>query len=97
MLELGTHADRLHRECGRAACSADLDLLVAVGGVAAQALADEAKAAGLPSSQIAVVADQAAAVEEVLRRVRPGDLVLVKGSRGIGLDLVVDRLKAEFA
>jgi UDP-N-acetylmuramoyl-tripeptide--D-alanyl-D-alanine ligase len=97
MLELGTHSDRLHRECGRAAYSADLDLLVAVGGAAAQALADEATAAGLPSSQIVVVADKAAAVEEVLRRVRPGDLVLVKGSRGIGLDLVVDRLKAEFA
>ena len=31
------------------------------------------------------------------RAVRPGDLVLVKGSRGIGTDLVVDRLKAEFA
>jgi UDP-N-acetylmuramyl pentapeptide synthase len=30
-------------------------------------------------------------------RVRPGDLVLVKGSRGIGTDLVVERLKAEFA
>jgi UDP-N-acetylmuramyl pentapeptide synthase len=29
--------------------------------------------------------------------VRPGDLVIVKGSRGIGTDLVVDRLKAEFA
>jgi UDP-N-acetylmuramyl pentapeptide synthase len=29
--------------------------------------------------------------------VRPGDLVLVKGSRGIGLDLVVERLKREFA
>jgi UDP-N-acetylmuramyl pentapeptide synthase len=36
-------------------------------------------------------------VDEVLKRVRPGDLVLVKGSRGIGLDTVVDRLKAEFA
>jgi UDP-N-acetylmuramyl pentapeptide synthase len=32
-----------------------------------------------------------------LERIRPGDLVLVKGSRGIGTDLVVDRLKAEFA
>ncbi len=70
---------------------------MAVGGGAAQALADEATTAGLPSSQIAVVADKGAAVDEVLRRVRPGDLVLVKGSRGIGLDLVVDRLKAEFA
>ena len=97
MLELGDHAERLHRECGRAAYSADLDLLVAVGGAAAQALADEAQAAGLPSAQITVVADKTAAVNEILKRVRPGDLVLVKGSRGIGLDLVVDRLKAEFA
>jgi UDP-N-acetylmuramyl pentapeptide synthase len=31
------------------------------------------------------------------RKVRPGDLVLVKGSRGIRTDLVVERLKAEFA
>ena len=97
MLELGAHAERLHRECGRAAYSADLDLLVAVGGAAAQALADEAKAAGLPSAQVTVVADKTAAVNEILKRVRPGDLVLVKGSRGIGLDLVVERLKAEFA
>jgi UDP-N-acetylmuramoyl-tripeptide--D-alanyl-D-alanine ligase len=97
MLELGTHAERLHRECGRAAYGAAPDLLVVVGGGPAQALADEARSAGLPSSQITVVADKAAALEEVLKRVRPGDLVLVKGSRGIGLDLVVDRLKAEFA
>jgi len=97
MLELGAHAERLHRECGRAAYSADLDLLVAVGSAAAQALADEARRAGLPSSQIIVVPDKTAAVDEILKRVRPGDLVLVKGSRGIGLDLVVDRLKAEFA
>ena len=97
MLELGAHAERLHRECGRAAYAAGLDLLVAVGGGSAQALADEAATAGLPTSQIKVVADKAAAVDEVLKRVRPGDLILVKGSRGIGLDLVVDRLKAEFA
>ena len=32
-----------------------------------------------------------------LQRIRPGDLVLVKGSRGIGTDLVVAQLKAEFA
>ena len=32
-----------------------------------------------------------------LRQVRAGDLVLVKGSRGIGTDLVVERLKGEFA
>jgi len=37
------------------------------------------------------------ASEIALRKVRPGDLILVKGSRGIRTDLVVDRLKAEFA
>lgn len=97
MLELGAHADALHRECGRAAYAAGLDLLIAVGGAAAGALAAEAVASGLPSHCATAVADRAAAVDEVLRRVRPGDLVLVKGSRGIGLDAVVDRLKAEFA
>jgi UDP-N-acetylmuramoyl-tripeptide--D-alanyl-D-alanine ligase len=97
MLELGAHAVALHRECGRAAHAAGLDLLVAVGGEPIQALADEAKAAGVPPQNVAVVADRTTAVDEVLKRVRPGDLVLVKGSRGIGLDAVVDRLKAEFA
>ena len=43
------------------------------------------------------VATRDEAAELALPRVRPGDLVLVKGSRGIGTDLVVERLKAEFA
>lgn len=97
MLELGAHADALHRECGRAAQAAGLDLLVAVGGGPAGALADAAITAGMLPQCVATVADHAAATDEVLKRVRPGDLVLVKGSRGIGLDAVVDRLKAEFA
>jgi UDP-N-acetylmuramyl pentapeptide synthase len=37
------------------------------------------------------------AADVALKQVRPGDLVLVKGSRGIGVDLVVERLKGEFA
>ena len=97
MLELGAHAETLHRECGRAAHHAGLDLLIAVGGAPAQALADEARRAGLRDAQVSVLPNRSAAIEEVLKRVRPGDLVLVKGSRGIGLDAVVDRLKAEFA
>jgi UDP-N-acetylmuramyl pentapeptide synthase len=43
------------------------------------------------------VASSAEAAEVTLARARPGDLVLVKASRGIGADLVADRLKAEFA
>jgi UDP-N-acetylmuramoyl-tripeptide--D-alanyl-D-alanine ligase len=97
MLELGVHAERLHRECGRAAAASGLDLLVTVGGDPARALAREAVAAGMADRAVMHVAGSDDAAEAALRLVRPGDLVLVKGSRGIGTDRVVERLKEEFA
>jgi UDP-N-acetylmuramoyl-tripeptide--D-alanyl-D-alanine ligase len=97
MLELGRHAGRLHEECGRAAAAAELDLLMTVGGAPARAMADAAVSAGMPATAVVAVDTSEAAADAALRRVRPGDLVLVKGSRGIGTDLVVERLKAEFA
>jgi UDP-N-acetylmuramoyl-tripeptide--D-alanyl-D-alanine ligase len=97
MLELGAHADALHREAGRAAAAAGLDVLIAVGGPPAGALADGAIAAGMARGAVTRVATREEAADAALARVRPGDLVLVKGSRGIGTDLVVARLKAEFA
>jgi UDP-N-acetylmuramoyl-tripeptide--D-alanyl-D-alanine ligase len=97
MLELGAHAEALHRECGRAARAAGVDLLITVGGAPAGALADEARAAGMAADHVLFVPDRERATEVLLERVRPGDLVLVKGSRGIGLDAVVERLKAEWA
>jgi UDP-N-acetylmuramoyl-tripeptide--D-alanyl-D-alanine ligase len=97
MLELGEHADALHRESGRRAAAAGLALLIAVGGAPARALAEAAAAAGLASDAVVSVATKDEAADAALARIRPGDLVLVKGSRGIGTDLVVSRLKAEFA
>jgi UDP-N-acetylmuramoyl-tripeptide--D-alanyl-D-alanine ligase len=97
MLELGSHADRLHAESGKAAAAAQLDLLIAVGGPAAGILARAAIENGLSASTVTHVATKEEAAELALKRVRPGDLVLVKGSRGIGTDLVVERLKAEYA
>jgi UDP-N-acetylmuramoyl-tripeptide--D-alanyl-D-alanine ligase len=97
MLELGAHADALHRESGGAAAAAALDLLITVGGAAARTLAEAAIAAGLPAGAVTYVATQDEAADVALARIRPGDLVLVKGSRGIGTDMVVARLKAEFA
>jgi UDP-N-acetylmuramoyl-tripeptide--D-alanyl-D-alanine ligase len=97
MLELGAHATRLHEECGRAAAAAGLDLLVTVGGAASGAMADAAVSKGMAPSAVVHVGSKEAAADIALRRIRPGDLVLVKGSRGIGTDMVVDRLKAEFA
>jgi UDP-N-acetylmuramoyl-tripeptide--D-alanyl-D-alanine ligase len=97
MLELGAHAEALHEECGGAAAAAGLNLLIAVGGAPARALADAAVRSGMPSDAVVHVATTEEAAEVALQRIRPGDLVLVKGSRGIGTDLVVTRLKAEFA
>jgi UDP-N-acetylmuramoyl-tripeptide--D-alanyl-D-alanine ligase len=96
MLELGAHADRLHRECGAAAAAAGLDLLIAVGGAPAESLAGAAVSAGMADRSVSHVATKEEAASAALQLVRPGDLVLVKGSRGIGTDLVVERLKEEF-
>ncbi|MBA2304073.1 MAG: UDP-N-acetylmuramoyl-tripeptide--D-alanyl-D-alanine ligase, partial [Acidobacteria bacterium] len=97
MLELGEYGSLLHGECGQAAKDAGLDCLFVVGGAAAGELADAARKAGMPAGSIVFTSNREEALTELLKRVRPGDLVLVKGSRGIGLDVVVDRLKAEFA
>ena len=97
MLELGEQATALHRECGAAAAAAGLNVLIAVGGAPASELAAAAVAGGMPERSVAHVATSEKAAAVALERVRPGDLVLVKGSRGIGTDVVVERLKEEFA
>jgi len=97
MLELGEHSDRLHRECGEQAAAAGLDRLIAVGAAPAKALAEAAVAAGMSQAQVTWVDSSAAAAELIVDWLSPGDLVLVKGSRGIKTDQVVDRISAEFA
>ena len=97
MLELGDHAGRLHEECGWAAAESGLDLLIAVGGPPALRLAEAAKTAGMPPATVIYVPTSGEAAGVAEQKVRPGDLVLVKGSRGIRTDLVVERLKVEFA
>jgi UDP-N-acetylmuramoyl-tripeptide--D-alanyl-D-alanine ligase len=97
MLELGDRAMELHEGVGRAAAAARLDALIAVGGGAASALAGAAVAGGLARERVQHVAKSGLAADAVAALVRPGDVILVKGSRGVRTDQVVDRLKAEFA
>ena len=96
MLELGARAPVLHRAGGRLAVEAGFDVLVVVGGPAASGLAEGARAAGLGAGQVLTCAASEAAATLAADLVRPGDLVLVKGSRGVRVDRVVDRLKAEW-
>ncbi len=88
MLELGADEERLHREVGEHAARSGVELLVAVGPRArATAAAFEGETRAVPDA--AAAAD---AARELLRR---GDLVLVKGSRGVGLEVVAERLVGE--
>jgi UDP-N-acetylmuramoyl-tripeptide--D-alanyl-D-alanine ligase len=95
MLELGERAPALHERVGRAAASAGVDRLVAVGGRPAQAMAEAAAAAGIPRGAVEHFATSEEAADRAAALVVPGDLVLVKGSRGVRTDRIVDRLKAE--
>ena len=88
MLELGRTSPALHRQVGRRA-SAAADVVVAVGGEDAAELARAVN--GVEAHHVATAP---VALELLRELLRPGDVVLVKGSRGIGLDTVVDGLRA---
>ncbi|TYO96090.1 UDP-N-acetylmuramoyl-tripeptide--D-alanyl-D-alanine ligase [Geothermobacter ehrlichii] len=90
MLELGDESRRLHREVGaRAARHCDLLLLL---GDMAEAMADGARAAGLSARRIRIAADHDEAAGCLARVLRKGDRVLVKGSRGMRMERIADRL-----
>jgi len=97
MLELGEHSLALHRESGRAAAAAGLRLLFAIGGAPARALADAAIGAGMAASAVRYIDTSELAAGDVTAAIRPGDLVLVKGSRSTRTDIVADAVAAEFA
>jgi UDP-N-acetylmuramoyl-tripeptide--D-alanyl-D-alanine ligase len=81
MLELGPRAREFHLEVGRQAERLGVDLLVTVGPLAAE-MASEF------SREVHVVADAGEAAALVPALLRAGDVVLVKGSRGVGLEAV---------
>jgi UDP-N-acetylmuramoyl-tripeptide--D-alanyl-D-alanine ligase len=91
MLELGPDEERLHREIGARAATI-VDGLVAVGE-RGRWIGEAALAAGLARVSTARDADEAAAVVERELGPRVGDLLLVKGSRGIELDRLVAALR----
>jgi UDP-N-acetylmuramoyl-tripeptide--D-alanyl-D-alanine ligase len=91
MLELGEAHDRAHREVGSAAAGL-VDELVIVG---AEASGIAAGAAAL-GDRVVVVPDRDAALSVLRERLRQGDAVLVKASRGAALESIVETLQASF-
>ena len=95
MLELGDHSVGLHEGVGRAAAETGVDKLIAVGGPAAASMVEAAVAAGMAAADVHHFATSDEAADLVLTMVQSGDVVLVKGSRGVKTDRVVERLKSE--
>jgi len=96
MLELGERSEALHRYCGRLVVSGGFEVLLVVGGKPIHALADAAIEAGFPRTSVLRCGTSAEAADHIGGLIRSGDVVLVKGSRGIGTDRIVDCLTLEF-
>jgi UDP-N-acetylmuramoyl-tripeptide--D-alanyl-D-alanine ligase len=82
MKELGPDAAAYHREIGSYARERGVELIIGVGGLASSYEPDQQ------------VADADAAADALAAALRPGDAVLVKGSRAVGLERVAEKLTA---
>jgi UDP-N-acetylmuramoyl-tripeptide--D-alanyl-D-alanine ligase len=91
MRELGAAAAAAHEALGGEAAAAGLDALFLLGPWAERVRAG-AEAAGLAAERIVVAADHAELASRVLALCRPGDVLLLKGSRGAAMEEVLRRL-----
>lgn len=91
MLELGDAGEAQHRQIGLAAAASGLSHLLCVAGHA-KAIADSAIAGGMSAKSVCFVPDAAAAAQVAPQLIQPGDTVLIKGSRGVKLEVVASAI-----
>ena len=88
MRELGTESERGHREVGETAATLGVDQLITIGDTA-EMIAEGARTAGLDKvSSAGSTAEAAKLLGEIAE---PGDLVLIKGSRGARTEQVIEQ------
>lgn len=92
MLELGTEAAELHRQIGAEAAQR-CDFLFLLGTMAGETAAG-ARQQGMPAERVRIVASHAEAADRLRALLRPGDRLLVKGSRGMRMEKVAAALRA---
>ena len=93
MLELGPEEASLHRAAGREIADTGVTMLWGVRGLAKEIVAG-ANEAGLSQTKFFDSSEEAA--DEIIKEVQEGDLVLVKGSRGVATEKVIKALKERF-
>ncbi|MBL7084855.1 MAG: UDP-N-acetylmuramoyl-tripeptide--D-alanyl-D-alanine ligase [Candidatus Omnitrophica bacterium] len=89
MLELGKPAERLHVDLGKRIAKSKIDFLVTVGQLAKK-IAEGAYLAGMPKRGVRSCRDCLQAGKFLYRFTRSGDMVLIKGSRGMKMENVVE-------
>ncbi len=94
MLELGSAAEECHLAVGKEAADKGVQLLVTVGELG-KLIAEGAKRAGLDGAGIASFDSASDAGKYLAEKVRGGDAVLIKGSRGVGLERAAEALLRE--
>jgi UDP-N-acetylmuramoyl-tripeptide--D-alanyl-D-alanine ligase len=95
MLELGSTGAELHREAGRLIARLGVDMLIGVRGLAEEIVAG-AREAGMSAAAAILAASPEEAGDILIREALAGDLILVKGSRGVRTEIVVERMKQRF-
>jgi UDP-N-acetylmuramoyl-tripeptide--D-alanyl-D-alanine ligase len=90
MLELGEYEDEGHRMVGLRAIDA-VEVLITVGGLG-QMIAREALDNGMPPERVKVCRTNDEATEYLNTMVQPGDMILIKGSRGLHMEDIVNAL-----
>ena len=93
MLELGPEAASLHRETGREIATSGIDVLWGVRGLAKELIAG-ASQAGLKQTRLFESSEEAA--RAIMTEIREGDLILIKGSRGVATDKIVSAIRKQF-
>ncbi|MEI7947552.1 MAG: UDP-N-acetylmuramoyl-tripeptide--D-alanyl-D-alanine ligase [bacterium] len=93
MRELGSHSESLHRLVGQAISACAPDAIFAVGEMATSFMADEAIACGFPAARVQVAQTTHEAAQHLSEYVREGDSVLLKASRGMTLENILDAWK----
>ena len=93
MLELGAEESAIHRETGEVLAKSDVNYLIGVRGLAKE-MVESAKHYGLREAEFFASSDEAG--EFLVKEIKPGDLVLVKGSRGVRTEKVLDKMLEKF-
>lgn len=96
MLELGNESAQLHKEIGETVSHLNIDLLWTVGKYASE-IAKAAKSSGTPERQVISFQDVSEITATEINELRENDIVLVKGSRGMHMENIIEKFKELFS